>query len=432
MTGPRVRSRFPLLLGAVALGGFLLRVGLAAWYDARVPVQGDATWYLGIARQIPRGPGFIEPLNLELYGKRIETAGHPPLYAVWLSIVDLPGTASTLAHRVWSAVAGAGTVMVLGLLGRDLAGERAGLVAAGLGATFLELAIQDVILMSEGLFALTVVTSVWLAVRYRDRPSPLRAAGLGVAIAAAALTRAEAIALLGLLAAPVILLHTPRPWSRRLAALAVTVAVAAAAIAPWALHNQGRFAEPVVLSTGLGRLLGSSNCPNTYWGPGLGGWGGNCARGIPDEPILDETRSDRIWTRAAREFISEHPGRLVTVVMPVRLARSLGLWRPLDGPRGDLLTGPLGAEWLAWAALVQYALTAAAAVVGAVVLARRRGPLWPLLAPWVMVALLSLGAYGTLRFRVAGTAVLPALAAVAVTAALTRTGSPAPTARTAR
>ena len=419
-------------LAVIAFGAFALRLGLAVWYDARTPVSGDATWYLGIARQIFGGPGFLEPLNLELYGRRIETAGHPPLYAVWLSLVDVTGDASTLVHRLWSGLAGAGTVVLLGLLGRDVADERTGRLAALVAAGFLELAVQDVILMSEGLFACTVVASVWLAVRYRARPTTARAGALGVAIAAAALTRAEAIALLGLLAAPVILLRTPLPRPRRLAALGVTVVAAAVAIAPWSIHNQGRFSEPVVLSTGLGRLLGSSNCPNTYWGPGLGGWGGNCARGIPTRPILDETVSDRVWTRAARRFIAEHPGRLVTVVMPVRVARSLSLWRPLDGPRGDLLTRALGAEWLAWAALAQYYVLAGAGVAGMVLLARRRRPCWPLLAPWVMVVLLSLGAYGTLRFRAAGTAVLPVPAAVGLGALLSRPGSPAPRVRTTR
>src|SRR5262249_36906709 len=142
-----------------------------------------------------------------------------------------------LAQRLWSTLPGVGTVVVLGLLTRDLAGERAGLIAALAGAVFVDLAAQDVLVMSEGMYALTIVLTVFAAYRFIRRPDPLHAGYLGGAIALAALTRAEGVLLLLILLVPLALRARELSMRRRLVCAGAGVLVAAVLFAPWLVYN---------------------------------------------------------------------------------------------------------------------------------------------------------------------------------------------------
>ena len=53
---------------------------------------------------------------------------HPPGFGVLLSVTSFLGIRGTLAHQIWCAVMGTVTVLLIGLVGRRLAGNRAGLV----------------------------------------------------------------------------------------------------------------------------------------------------------------------------------------------------------------------------------------------------------------------------------------------------------------
>ena len=50
-----------------------------------------------------------------------------------LAVPSLVGLDTILAHQLVGFLLGTGTVLVLGLAGRRIAGDRAGLVAAGVG-----------------------------------------------------------------------------------------------------------------------------------------------------------------------------------------------------------------------------------------------------------------------------------------------------------
>lgn len=415
-TDSRRARRFAWGLAAIALGGFALRVAVAWWFHDHTIVRGDGIWYIGVARQLASGDGFVEPLTLITTKRHVASASHPPLYPVLLSAIDFAGTDSILVHRLWSSVAGAATVVVLGLLGRDLAGPRAGLLAAGLGAVYVDLLVQDVLLWSEGLFAMLVVLSLWLAYRFLRRPGVWRAALLAGAITLATLTRAEAGLLYLVLLVPLVLRARDLSVKQRLAGLGVGAAVACALFAPWLVYNNaGRFERPVVVSTGLGGLIGSANCASTYSGPLLGGWGGYCAEGLPDRLPTDETEAEVLFREAGLRYAREHKGRL-PVVVPVRVLRSFGFWRPASTTAGDLQLQEAQIGWARFVAVAQYWAYLGIAIAGVWMLRRRQVPLWPLLTPALLVAFISVLGYGTMRFRVAFEVVLPVLAAVAIEA----------------
>ncbi len=161
----RPSPSFALGLGLIALAALALRVGAAFFYDAHTHIGGDAVWYVGVAENVVAGNGFVEPLHL-LLGQRVPTASHPPLYPLYLAVADFVGSGSLLQLRLWSCLPGTGTVVLLGVIGRDLAGRRAGLLAAGLAAVSIDLFTQDVLLWSEGFYGFTIALVVLSAYRY--------------------------------------------------------------------------------------------------------------------------------------------------------------------------------------------------------------------------------------------------------------------------
>ncbi len=414
----RASKQFRLALLAIALLALAIRICAAIWYDRNTLVHGDAFWYTTVGQHIAEGKGVIAPLGEMSFHRRIPSAAHPPAYAVYLSLISHFDT-TTMTWRLWSTLPGVGTVLVLGVLGRELAGERAGLIAAALGALFVDLVAQDVILWSEGMFAFTIVLTVWLAYRYLRAPGLLRAALLGGAIALAALTRAEGVLLLVILLVPLAVRARAISPARRLACIAIGGLVALALFTPWFVYNANRFRRPVYLSTGLGALVGSSNCPGTYHGAGIGSWGGFCAQGVNFSIAQDESVQEHDMLHAGLRYARDHADRL-PIVIPVRLFRSFGFYQPFSNTGRDLFLEGGNRDVAAWTAQIQYWILLPLGVAGLVVLARRRVSLLPFLAPIATVVVITVVGYGTTRFRIAFDAVLPALAAVALDAAWRR------------
>ncbi len=414
---------FAIGLAVIAGVGLAVRVAAAFFFDARTGIGGDAVWYTGVARHLALGDGFIEPLQFAL-GRRVPTAAHPPLYPLYLSVVDLAIGKSLIVHRLWSCLPGVGTVVLLGLVGRDLGGRRAGLIAAALGAVSIELFVQDVLLWSEGFYGFTIALTVFAAYRYLRRPDLLHVALLAGAIALAALSRAEAILLFVILLLPLVLRDRDVAFGRRFAALVVGALVAITLIGPWiAYNNSGRFDRPVGVTVTFGTLIGASYCHNTFYGPSIGAWGGLCPDTVPTPWPRDESIAESRARTAGFDYLSDHLGRL-PVVIPYRLGRSFGLYAPTKTISDDLLLDAAHIGGVADLALAQYWLLLGLGIVGGVVLFRRRVALLPLAAPVITVAVITVIGYGSMRFRMALDVVLPILAAVAIESFLARRARP--------
>ena len=181
------------------------------------------------------------------------------------------------------------------------------------------------------------------------------------------------------------------------------------------VYNLSRFDEPVWLSSQLEPTLAGANCVDTYRGPGLGFTSTTCLRDI--EFDAEESRTARLLRSRTADFVGDNLDR-VPVVVAARVGRVLGVYRP--GQQIDLDVVFEGRERpVAVAALVGSYLVTGAAIVGAVLLRRRRtGPMFPLLVlPAIAIVTVAL-TYGTTRFRATAETSLAILAGVALAAAV--------------
>jgi 4-amino-4-deoxy-L-arabinose transferase-like glycosyltransferase len=363
---------------------------------------GDTFFFHEIANLLADGEGFAAPFAYQQTGAIEPTAEHPPLWPLLLAATSELGGTGILSHRLTGVPVGVATVGVLGLIGRRVGGDAAGLMVAAIAAAHPLFIAADGSLMSETLYGLFVAASLLLALQVRDHPSLPRVAALGAAIGLATLTRGEGVLLLVLL---VVVWRRPR-W------LVAGLAAAALVVAPWTIRNLSTFEKPVLVSTNDGTVLTGANCHRTYHGRDLGFWRTDC-RSKPTED--DESEQSATWRDEGLDYMGGHAGRLV-VVVPVRVLRTWGVWQPVrqtkEAEGRDRTTETLG--------VIVYFVLLPAAVYGAILLRRTRAPLWVLMVPPILVTLVSATAYGYTRFRHGADLVIVVLAGLALAELLAR------------
>jgi 4-amino-4-deoxy-L-arabinose transferase-like glycosyltransferase len=353
-----------------------------------------------------------------------------PLFPAYLAVVSFLGGDSVDAQRLAAAIVSALAVVVLGLVGRELLGWRAGLIAAAIGALYPNLWINDFLLQVESLAALLIALVILAAYRYRRAPSRRAVSVLGLLIALTALTRAESLLLYALVALPLIL-GAVRPWKERIVHGALAGAAAVLLLGPWVLWNLSRFEDPTTLSTAPGPVLSTASCDATYHGDQLGFYG-DCfsldayaeSEGITPEEAgerlrdFDESQRATVAGDQAREYVADHLGRL-PVVMVARVARMWDVYRPFQNVRFNWQLEARG-EATSWAALWSYWALLPFAVGGLVTLRLRGRPLSPLLGMAVMISVTAAWTFGTTRYRIPADVALVVAAAVGAEALLRR------------
>lgn len=431
----RQRSRtFGFGLVLIAGVGLAVRLvfTLAVAPDVRpLPDPTDAGAYHLMANDLADGRGYIRPYDLALVATVRPTAEYPPLFPGLLSVVSRAGGDTVDAQRLAMCFVGAGTVGLIGLLGRRVAGPTAGLVAAGLAAGYPMLFQSDSALMPETLYAFLVAAVLLLAYRAADVPSAGRFGALGLAVGAAVLTRAEAVFLVALLVVPLALLRRDVAVRRRLMLGATAVGATLVLVLPWTVRNYVRFDELVPVSTNVGSALDGANCPEMYDGPFKGLWrySPNCFEGFLQPELAagneasaaEEHRAEGL--RYARQHAGEVPG-----VMAVRWLRTFGFHDTARQVRFEALEWRK-ARWQTLGMRTYWALLPFAAL-GALVLVRRRPGrpahedsrprVWPLLSTVVLVSLTTALTYGNQRFRIAAEPALLVFAATGITFLLRR------------
>jgi 4-amino-4-deoxy-L-arabinose transferase-like glycosyltransferase len=401
--------RFWAALAFIAVAAFAGR----AVYVVAV-TQHDLTWdevyYRSSAQSLADGDGFrFSPL---MGAPTQENASHPPLTSAALASVARV-TDSELAMRLAVALAGAGVVVLVGLIGRTIAGGRVGLLAAGIAAVYPSLWVSDGLLLAETFATLCTAAVVLLMYRLLRAPNWKNAAGVGVACGLAILTRSELALFLPLLVLPAVL--TIREISRRQRLRLAVIALLGAVIlvAPWTVYNLGRFERPVLLSTGEGGVLAGANCDDTYAGTRIGYWDGYCGvGGRGDASVLNEARRDQ-----GLEYMRHHFDR-VPVVIAARVGRMWGVFRPMQMAELSEIEGrPM---WVSLSGWMMFWPLAALGVWGGVLLRRRGIRLLPLVAPLVVATIIAAVFYGLLRFRAPAEVSLVLLGGVGADAVLAR------------
>jgi 4-amino-4-deoxy-L-arabinose transferase-like glycosyltransferase len=408
-------QRFLLTLVAIAIAAFAGRAIYILTVTQHETAFYDRVYYEELAKGLADGDGFKAPASFGT--PDAEDALHPPLTAITLAPVARVTGDNELAMRLTVALAGTGVVLLAGLIGRELVGARAGLIAAGLAAVYPNLWMNDGLIMAETFGTLGTAATVFCAYRLVRAPSSANAAGVGVSCALAMLSRGELALLVPLVAVPAVVLIANITVKRRLWLAGVVTASVLALVAPWAVYNLIRFEKPVLLSHGDGGALAGANCDTTYSGPRLGSWHGFCYAG-EGRHLREGSRSAEHARELALEYMREHAGRL-PVVAAARVARSWSVYRPFQMVDDSVNEGR--PRWASWSGLAMYWALVPLAVAGAVALRRRKVPVVLLVGPLIVATLVAAAFYGLVRFRAFAEVSLVVLAAVAVDSILSRT-----------
>ncbi|HEY3723142.1 MAG TPA: glycosyltransferase family 39 protein [Acidimicrobiia bacterium] len=409
-------------LALVALAGFLLRLAyVLVLREPHIPFGGDPGYYTTGADLLAGGHGFVKPVALGVFH---QSASHPPLYLLWLAIPSLVWNhqATQLVDLVWTCVLGTGTVVVVGLAGREIAGRRVGLIAAALAAVYPNLWVQDGMLRAESAAIFVVALILLLSYRFLHRPTLPRLLWLGVACGLAALARSELLLVVPFVLVPVVVLARGIGTRTKVGWAVAGSAVALVVITPWVAYNMSRFDTPVYLSTNSGGTVSAANCRSTYSGDLLGFKDYGCAlrawntarRHDPRWNQRDEAQQDAAVQTEAERYVKAHLSR-VPVVVAARWGRILGVYRPFQEVRYDKAV--LQQEWTVGYSIVwSFWIFAVLAAAGVVVLRRRATPVWPLLALPAIVFVSVAITFAQTRYRSPAEVAVVLLAAVAIDA----------------
>ncbi len=412
------------LIALLALGVRLFWVLVA--YDNFRPSP-DAVYYHVQGWAIADGHWFIDPAQYyyPFTGQPIRVvqpgATHPPLYGLYLGLVSWLGFWSVKAHRLASCLLGTGAVVVIALTGRKMVSERVGLLAAAVAAVYANLWINDGILVSESLTALTTALVLLAAYALWRRATLANAAWLGLAFGLATLSRAEIVILAPLLAFPLVLGMRDVGMRSRFQMLSVIALCMAALVGPWVGYNLTRFEKPVLLTSNPSTVLAFASCDATYYGK-LVGWYSACPALTPrlgrdDAPThrpgrSDASQYDAIQRHAALRYIRHHLGRM-PVVMLIRVGRLWDVYRPAQ-TRLLNATQEFRTRGASRVAQISSWLLFPVAIAGLIVMRRWRVPISPLVAPAVVVTIVAAIFFGVLRYRVSAEPSLVLAAAVSL------------------
>ncbi len=236
----RQRLRVPPALVLVCVVGAVLRFATldvqSLWYDEAVTAQLMALDLSGLLNAIP------------------DSESSPPLYYLlgWLW-THVFGTGE-VGLRSLSALIGTATTPVVWALGRQVGGDRAGLVAAAIVAVNPLLVWFSQEARAYALLVLLAALAALLWLRALDRPSPGRAAAWGVVAALAVATHYYAIFLVGPMAVW-LGLAWPRDARARVAAGLAPLGLALVALAPLALGQRANDSASFIRESALGTRI---------------------------------------------------------------------------------------------------------------------------------------------------------------------------------
>jgi 4-amino-4-deoxy-L-arabinose transferase-like glycosyltransferase len=433
-TGWSARHFTTALVGAAALG-LVVRIMNVYWWRPTTDrpgylgyrLWGDAFYYHHQANALADGKFFINPITYVFDGVEIPSAGHPPLYSTYLALWSLLGVDGVTAHRVVSSLLGVAAIVVVGIVGKRIAGPAVGLIAATIMAVYPFMWINDGMLMSESMVVLCAALVLLTAYDFARAPDVRHAVLLGLACGAATLTRTEMALLFPLLVLPLALFARSRSTGTRWKLAVVAGLVGAVTLTPWIAFNMARFEDPVLLSTGIGNTLAYGSCDETYYGR-LIGYYHTCFTGPYPEDV-DESQRDQAPRDFAVDYIEDHLVR-VPIVVAARVGRIWGVFKPGQTTAFDWWIEGRG-RVPSWISLFVYYAMVPFAIGGLVVLRRRRVTILPVVVPIVIATFAAATTFGITRYRAPAEVGIVLAAAVSLHAAWSalrrRRRAPAPT-----
>jgi 4-amino-4-deoxy-L-arabinose transferase-like glycosyltransferase len=312
---------------------------------------------------------------------------------------------------------GAGTVALVGLVGRRLFGDAIGLVAAGIAALWPPFLLIATSLLSENLFLPLMLGALAAVVHWRDDPRARWLVAAGVLVGLCALTRSNGI----VLAVPLALGVWTR--SRSFAQAAALAGVAVLVVLPWSIRSTIVVDAPVTVSTQGGYAVAgiyndtARHDPRWPWNWGPPERDPALARAVFAKPAITEANADERLRSETRDYVLDDPA----VIAEAGWWNTLRLLN-LQGPGVEEVTARyLGLnEDMARLAVYGFWVLAPFAVAGAFTAAARRAPWWVWLIPVLMALSAIFTAGGLTRYRLPEDPFLIWLAACAVSAAARR------------
>jgi 4-amino-4-deoxy-L-arabinose transferase-like glycosyltransferase len=413
--------RFGPALGLATLLALAVRLAYVLT-DDRTVVGGDGYWYHVVGLRLADGHGYTFAFG----GPSRLFSAHPPAWATLLAVFSWLGARSQLEHQLVGVGVGLAIVVVTGLVGRRYFDSRVGVVAAALAAVYPGFWVLEGNLLSEPLAILVLGLLTLALAEVRDHHTAAWSLLAGLLCGLLTLVRSEALALLIVMVAPVVLLTRSITLGRRLRLLAVAALACFVVVAPWVIYLSTYYDRPVFLSTNAGYLALASNCPPlTYEGKFLGYEDTRCPLQFALHH-LGETRAevDARSLQQARRNLTDNLDRL-PVVTAARVGRLLAVFRPAQtvGFAAGWMTT---SEWPVWAWVASYWVLLPLACVG-FVFARRAGALLlPLVAPMGLALVQAILSFGDPRYHAAADLGVLVLAAVAVVRLVTHRRLAAP------
>jgi len=366
------------LTAALAITSYLSQVG------RDFLIEGDANGYWELAQKLVAG----EDYSLHTPPRYVlRTPGFPAVLAVPIALFG----DSWLIARIWLAIWGTAAVWVTFLLGQRLVNTQAGLIAALVAAFSPAFVIFSTLILTETVFAVSVLLSLWFGERVVAtlRPSSVCGKGLvlraflaGASIGLACLVRPSWI-----FAAPIfgglILLISPHRLHAFLAA-GLICAGTVLTLLPWGLRNQ--------------QVTGHFTLTTFWAGPSLYDGLNPNANGDSDMRFFDadserahmsEYEVDQKYKRLAWKFVKEHPQRTLELAF-LKQAR---YWNPV--PNAEQFQR----WWIKIPFLLWYCLIAVFTCIG---VWSQRKRIWTLvicLGPVIYFAAIHSIFVGSIRYR---------------------------------
>jgi hypothetical protein len=376
---------------------------------------GDGAFYHAAGNALANGRGYVDPTSMDSQ----PYAHMPPLWTAVVAGAHKAGLHSARQKQLLFAVLGAGAAVLVGVAARQVASDRASILAASTAAFYPGFWLYERNLNSETIAFPLIAIVIILAYRYRSRPGWGRALLLGAAIGVLCTARSEQVLVIPLLLVPLVLSTTSVRWRSRIARLAACGAIIVAMLAPWTIYNLGRFERPVLLSTSFGYTALAGACDTTFDGPKLGSFDSwTCFLSSRGSLQNDRTVADGLLRQSALDYTVAHLDRF-PVVVAAREGRSWGVYQPGQQVRfnAQALNAPAP---VTWTQIVSYWIVLPLAIAGAVILRRRRVAIYPLLTFPVIVIVSTMVTFGDSRYRATAEISLVIFAAVAIDAVWTR------------
>lgn len=323
-------------LALVAAAAFVLRTAFSLLVVPDLDPTFDPALFHHLGTNLAEGLGFVRPPHLNGGDASMYTAEFGPVTPAIVAVATVLGAEAPHVQGVALALVGGATVVATGALGREVAGERVGLVAAAIAAAHPLLVQVDAVLTAESPYLLLVTVALLLAVRAARDPAPLRFAALGASVGVAALARAEGVALVLLPLVAAVVSRGRHAWRPAAALAGAGVIAAVAVVAPWTVRNAVRFGAFVPISNNAGSVVLGANCPSAYAGQALGSWDFGCVAAFagshPSRRVMPGGKNEAEvyagWRAEGLAYATAHAGDW-PLVAAARIARTWGLyWDP--------------------------------------------------------------------------------------------------------